>query len=122
MDKRIKNLWVKALRSGEFKQCRGYLSYDDKYCALGVLSILAVLEGVCTFNDVDGVGTFDNRRFTLSYNVMKWAEIAQDDERFLNPDEHSVIIEIKGRSTSVLELNDDGMSFKQIALLIERYL
>jgi hypothetical protein len=122
MNKRVKDMWLKALRSGEFKQCRGFLAKNDKYCALGVLSILAVLEGICTFNDLKGVGTFDNRRFTLSYNVMKWAEIAQDDERFLDPDEHEVILNIKGKSTSVLELNDKGMSFKKLATIIERHL
>jgi hypothetical protein len=53
---------------------------------------------------------------------MKWAEIAQDDERFLDPDEHAVILNIKGKSTSVLELNDKGMSFKKLASIIERHL
>jgi hypothetical protein len=119
MDQRIKKLWIKALRSGEFKQCRGQLCKDDKYCALGVLSILALLEGVCTFDEVDGVGLFDHRRFTLSFNVMKWAGIAQEDEKFLDHEEHKVIIFVNDLKTTILELNDSGKTFKEIANYIE---
>jgi hypothetical protein len=122
MNKRIKTLWIKALKSGEFKQCKGYLAKDGKYCALGVLSVLALLEGACTYDEANGVGAFDNVRYRLSYGVMRWAEIAQDNERFLNPGELSVVINVQGFTTSVMELNDDGKSFKQIAELIERYL
>ena len=28
--------WVKALRSGKYKQGKGYLHHADKYCCLGV--------------------------------------------------------------------------------------
>jgi DNA-binding NarL/FixJ family response regulator len=121
MKNKIKNLWIKALRSGEFKQCRGYLAKDGKYCALGVLSVLALIEGECTYNEEDGVGKFDNRRFRLSYNVMKWAGIAQQDERFLDSKEHEVLIMMNNKKTSVLELNDCGKSFKEIARIIEIY-
>jgi hypothetical protein len=122
MDQKIKKLWVKALRSGEFKQERGHLEKDGCYCALGVLSVLALLEGICTYEEVRGVGTFDKREFKLSYNVMKWANIAQDNERYLNPVEHGVIVSIKGEETTIMELNDIGLSFKKLASIIERHL
>jgi hypothetical protein len=122
MDQRVKKLWVKALASGEFKQCRGYLSRDGKYCALGVLSILGLLEGVCTFNEVEGLGSFDNRKFTLSFNVMKWAGIAQENERYLDPEEHKVKVKFRKRHSSILNLNDEGMSFKEIAQIIRKNL
>lgn len=47
MHPEIKDAWVKALESGEYKQ--GYCSLrtaDDKYCCLGVLCQLAVEAGV----------------------------------------------------------------------------
>ena len=122
MNENIKKLWIKALRSGEFKQCRGHLAKDGKYCALGVLSVLALMEGECSYNEEAGIGRFDNRRFRLSYNVMKWAGIAQEDERFLDPNELGVLIKIKNKETSILELNDSGESFKDIASIIEMYL
>lgn len=43
LDPKIKNKWVKALRSGKFKQAIGTL-YDSKtngYCCLGVLCVVA---------------------------------------------------------------------------------
>jgi hypothetical protein len=122
MNQRVKKLWVCALRSGEFKQGKGFLSRDGKYCALGVLSVLAMLEGECTYSEDNGVGRFDNRRFRLSYNVMKWAGIAQEGERFLNPQELGVLLKLKKKETSILELNDNGKSFSQIARIIEDYL
>jgi len=37
MNKEIKDKWVKALRSGEYKQGRVYLQRDNRFCCLGVL-------------------------------------------------------------------------------------
>lgn len=38
MNKRIKAKWVKALRSGKYKQARGVLKKDTRFCCLGVLT------------------------------------------------------------------------------------
>lgn len=51
MNPEIKALWVAALRSGEYEQCRGALTRVDcmggeSYCCLGVLSKLGVDAGV----------------------------------------------------------------------------
>lgn len=46
MDKKLKAKWVKALRSGKYKQCTSEL-YDSEareYCCLGVLCVVAKLE------------------------------------------------------------------------------
>ena len=37
MNQQIKQLWVNALRSGEYKQATGRLRKNDGYCCLGVL-------------------------------------------------------------------------------------
>lgn len=37
MNPRIKKLWLKALRSGKYKQGQGQLKCGDKFCCLGVL-------------------------------------------------------------------------------------
>lgn len=37
MKKEIKEKWIAALRSGEYKQGRSYLRINKKYCCLGVL-------------------------------------------------------------------------------------
>jgi hypothetical protein len=122
MNKKIKKLWIKALRSGEFKQGRGFLEKDDKYCALGVLSVLGLVEGYCTHTDENGVGGFDQRKYSLSFNIMKWASIAQDGDRFLNEEEHEVILKYRGKWTSIARLNDEGVCFKKIAKIIDENL
>ena len=47
---RVRNLWLAALRSGEYKRIMGALSNGDsknpRYCPLGVLCELAVKEGI----------------------------------------------------------------------------
>jgi hypothetical protein len=51
MNKRVKRLWLKALRSGRFRQgqlrlCRVNSESDKRHCCLGVLEELAVEQGV----------------------------------------------------------------------------
>ena len=108
----IKDMWVKALKSGEFKQGTEFLERDGKYCALGILSLLSLVEGQCTYNQVDGLGRFDNKRYTLSYNTLTWA--GMDLENF----KAEVIYE--GELTSIADLNDRGLSFQKLAQIIER--
>jgi hypothetical protein len=106
----IKDMWVKALKSGEFKQGREFLEKDGKYCALGILSLLSLVEGHCTYNEVNGLGRFDNKRFTLSYNTLTWARMDLEDFKA------EVIYE--GEVTSIGDLNDRGLSFKELARII----
>jgi hypothetical protein len=43
----VRDLWVKALKSGEYKQGYGSLrTASDKFCAIGVLVDLAIKDGV----------------------------------------------------------------------------
>lgn len=108
MDKKIKEKWVKALRSKKYKQTRGSLKDDSGYCCLGVL---------CDIHDQDQenteTGWYDNFYFSnnqiIPIEVKKWAKL----DKF-NP-------EIKGIPLS--EYNDClCYSFKKIANLIEEYL
>lgn len=45
-DPRVKQLWLDALRSGEYSQAIGYLQTPEGHCCLGVLCDVAVKEGV----------------------------------------------------------------------------
>lgn len=45
MDTELKTEWVAALRSGDYEQGRSQLSYDGKYCCLGVLCEILVNKG-----------------------------------------------------------------------------
>jgi hypothetical protein len=47
MNPEIKAQWLGALRSGEYKQSKGYLrKVNDTFCCIGVLTDLAVKAGV----------------------------------------------------------------------------
>jgi hypothetical protein len=116
MKKNIKDLWVKALKSGEFNQIQGQLEKDGKYCALGILWVLALVNGICTYDERSDGGRFDNRRSTLSYNVMNWAGI----KNFLDPGAGVVKFMHKGKGRSISEMNDHGSDFNEIARVIEK--
>ena len=98
MDKRIKKKWVDALRSGKYKQGQGRLKgVDDTYCCLGVLCKIANIPS--------------------NYYMGYLPSVSLDR---LGLDSTNPIITKDGRTAA--ECNDNGMSFKRIANLIERNL
>jgi hypothetical protein len=108
MNKRVKRLWIKALRSGRFKQTGGQLCRtvigEKFHCCLGVLEELAVAHGVIPFyNETDGA---------LDSATRKWAGLDDIDPQ-LGP---------YRKSKRAATLNDDGKSFNYIADRIEKYL
>lgn len=73
MKEDIKDLWVKALRSGEFKQSQGYLYLDDKYCVTGILAMLGMVNGVCSYDEKNGQGYFDSNNVQIPVSVKEWS-------------------------------------------------
>jgi hypothetical protein len=111
MDYQIKQLWIDALRSGEYKQGRGRLKRDDAYCCLGVLCDLHRKEtGAKWWRSRDpGVDEYLCSSAALPMQVTCWAGLKQDDPR------------TKGVQT-LAQLNDSGMDFQTIADIIEKEL
>ena len=108
MNQEIKKQWVAALRSGKYKQTRGFLIETSKkeglsYCPLGVLTRLCARKQKKSFSLIsDGSGTLSDR-------VRRFAGLRADDPQL-------------GRYT-ISERNDDlNQDFKQIARLIENRL
>jgi len=106
MNKRVKRLWLKELRSGEYEQGKGTLRQkgqknDYAYCCLGVLEKIRC--------DEKRLQRFP-KRDTLTEATRKWAGLDEN-----NPD-------LPNDHRSLAELNDNGMSFKAIAARIEKYL
>lgn len=112
MNQDIKQRWVDALRSGEYEQGQGCL-HDSKYnsfCCLGVLTDLYIKEhgkewhklGRCT--DL----TFEGNGDTLSPSVMTWAGLSHHNPCIVDGD--------------LATQNDNGMSFDELAQLIEEHL
>lgn len=123
MKQDVKKKWVKALRSGEYRQTTSVLRNEwNEFCCLGVLCDLAVEDG----QDVDFVGIDSDGCWEGHYNnqtelpdtvVMSWAEL------------NGFKIEVTNSSGLIHEqynlydLNDSGeFTFDQIADLIEYFL
>ncbi len=117
MNPAIKQKWIEALRSGEFKQGQSYLKRDDKFCCLG---ILCELHRIAT-NDAEGWGSYSLAPFTNQYHGQSGVlpSIVQDWAG-LNYHNYSTNPMINGESLSAL--NDAGRTFEEIAELIEKHL
>jgi len=115
MKTEIKDKWVKALRSGEYTQGRGTLRKNDKFCCLGVLCDLYMKEDTNsswrtkfkddveeTFNFISGK---ESKSDTLPNEVVEWCDLDHT-----NPDT---------KKGAIAKLNDDGISFEELADIIE---
>lgn len=110
MKKAIAKKWIAALESGEFKQAKNKL--EDKSgacCCLGVLCNLALVEGVCDYENRCVYKYFDDNTIVLPESVLSWSGMK------------SVNGKIKSIGTDLATLNDDGKTFKEIAQLIKKH-
>ncbi|MCU1305127.1 MAG: hypothetical protein JWQ87_5411 [Candidatus Sulfotelmatobacter sp.] len=99
---KVAKAWVRALRSGKYKQGVGALKREGHYCCLGVLCELAVKEKV--------ISRFTGSLGTLSETVMRWVGLADNAGGFVT----------RSRVTKYLtSTNDAGVSFAKIADIIE---
>jgi hypothetical protein len=127
--------WIKALRSGKFKQGRGTLKqYNSKrqaqHCCLGVLCDLynqdmkknkkkTLLEKVY-HNDYyfsNGYSRFAGKKWYLPKNVMKWAGLKNSLGKFYIEDFDN---DLYLGENSLADLNDTGKKFKTISNIIEK--
>lgn len=125
MNQKIKEKWVAALRSGEYKQAAGALKVDRKegptYCCLGVLCDLYAKE----FDEEWETGVNEETRkeyilflgypSTLPPDVMFWAGLLYSNPRI-------DLAEAFGGRTVLADYNDSGYSFEEIAQVIEAQL
>ena len=133
MNSEIKQKWVNALRSGEYKQSsRGFLcvtsEYGAGYCCLGVLCDLYVKEH-------NKEWAKEYKEWTKRYNgrildfegedqyppqsVVEWAGLPDKNPSIEFSGE---IDDCEFEDPELSELNDEGISFNTIAGLIEQYL
>lgn len=109
MKKKIMQEWVAALRSGTYEQGKGALEKDGKYCCLGVLCDIAAQKGVCltrTEEYLSSQVSYDSSFGVLPNSVKEWSGIKDEMGRIKN-------------MRSLVNLNDNGKSFEQIANIIE---
>jgi len=98
--------WVQALRSGEYKQGKGALRVNDRFCCLGVACDIF---GATWWHDGDSLDDRYEARIGRSRS-----------NKTLMPDN---LVKKLGLTDSVrgilIEMNDGGSRFKTIATFIE---
>ena len=119
MKEEIKNIWVKALRSGDYQQGEGMLVNDGKFCCLGVLCDLHRHETDSAAWKTAG----DENDTVLQYTPLDSAIASQREAGVLPP----FVMKWSGVRTpqgtinngSLTALNDSGSSFSEIADYID---
>ena len=94
--------WVAALRSGEFKQGKHALQDGDCYCCLGVACVVYEREVEKLPNGIRGLILDDEREA-----VREWLGLECDAGQYSKA------------APALTEHNDGGMTFAEIADLIE---
>lgn len=138
----VKQLWVKELRSGKYGQAIGRLKgKGNTYCCLGVLCEISPVkenvESACDCCNDNLITYWDEESGVLPFAVREWAGTGTDrDIRMaLNSDDIKRLTDKYGTNAFVTvcdsddvevvygsSLNDAGVSFSDIADLIEKYL
>lgn len=126
MKKNIMKKWVKALRSGKYKQGKNFLKQfnskkQPRHCCLGVLcelyneemkknhkkSLVVDTTRSGSFGTVCFFGTNDS---TLPKVVRDWSGVR----------DHTGVFGIDVDGSCLANLNDDGKTFKTISNIIEK--
>jgi len=113
MKKAIKKRWLKALRSGKYKQGTGWLRNGEEYCCLGVLCDIYGKEKWET-HATNSFYSFLGSTCTMVQKVLNWSGLTRangDNVKLKN-----------GDIVCLSSLNDNGLTFEQIADLIEEQL
>ena len=136
MNQDVKQKWVTALRSGEYKQTGGRLRKGDCYCCLGVLTDLYDKdkdkdikchawheEHGLYFYESDGVTV----EATLPESVMKWADLDEPnpvvrEDRMGEQLTSLAYLNDAGVALGVDEVSNEGLDFNQLADIIEAQL
>jgi hypothetical protein len=108
----VKKLWANDLRANADKQGKNFLNKQDKeFCCWGRLCELAVQHGVITDKtiDKDGYISYVGDAFGPTFKLSNWVGISQ-----------FTTFDIGDQSNTLMNYNDSGVSFHDIADAIER--
>jgi hypothetical protein len=126
MKPEIKEMWIEALLSDDYQQGRHHLCQDNNdgsksWCCLGVLTDLAIKNGVSVdierFLDDSNVYTFDNESETLPLAVKEWSGIDTGSGQYSHPN----IDDDDALTCSLAEDNDAGLMFDELVEIIREY-
>lgn len=130
MDPNVKAEWLTALRSGDYKQTKGALRDNTGYCCLGVLTDLWVKGSSVewypkpfgtTFSiAIPGFNAFSS---VAPERVMSWSDLTNPIGMTLlatvTYHEATEDETVENFYVTLSDLNDNGLTFTQIADIIE---
>ena len=120
MKKEVKELWCKALRSGEYKKCKERLKKGAKRCCLGVLTEVYCKEHNMTWDDLVKKEKFTFPNTVLCNTVIDWVELNNNESPF-----SPIIVYVNPLRLidSLAGVNDyTSSNFRTIANIIEKQL
>lgn len=130
MNKDVKERWLAALRSGEYKQSKNFLKHpidggeNIGYCCLGVLCDLYIKEknNPNIIWDINLHGTHIFKSSISDVLIVESKALPEQLFEWAGLDEKNPAICYHDMNTSLAELNDNGKTFEEIALVIEERL
>ena len=117
----IKKLLCDAIRSGTYKQNKGYLRGPDQtFCVMGVLCELYRnnIHNAPQWTQIGNGATYGGRFITLPSEIEIWSGLEFD--KLPNPVMGTT--EPMRASLALSHLNDTGYSFEDLAVFIENHL
>lgn len=112
MKKEIADLWVKALRSGEYKQGKYRLEHNGRFCCLGILCKLAGPEIAPRSETALQAVYYDGQTSSLPDSVMEWSGMSTREGGLPPSADGWPFLSVH---------NDSGTPFPEIADLIEKH-
>jgi len=100
--------WIDALRSGEYSQTKGCLENLHGNCCLGVGGVVFELER----KNFEGTIIFDGEATLAPKSLIEILGLENGKGTFDD-------VEMKGRFTSLVDANDEGETFNEIATFCE---
>lgn len=115
MDQDIKAWWCTELRSGKYQQTTTHLSDNKGFCCLGVLCDLHARKHNAQWEQANrNRYSYLNRTHTPPCEVLRWAGLPISDPHVKIPSTNGF--------NHLTDINDSGMSFSDIADVIEKHL
>jgi len=113
--------WVDALRSGKYEQGKYRLRKDAQFCCLGVACDISGLGAWVV--DTDKIPDAKGQETLYSYRISTFAEASQlsaEMASWLGVRHTDVKLHSQKNVPSLVYANDTGLSFNEIADIIER--
>ena len=124
MNPKVKDAWLKALRSGDYEQGEDWLRCNDVFCCLGVLTDLYIKEHSLHWDREPinrGYDTFslDEVATVLPNEVIEWAGVTDCNPAVFTKKADFPSSFGEPAIHTLAELNDSHIPFSKIADCIE---